>query len=573
MSPRLVLPLLILLLAGAAGVLWAVSGGDEAEELPQGVGPGSAATPQTGISENGALPERRERLPERDAQSDTSTTVAIPLELELVLLEAEGRLDADDAPPQGYAASAGLRGSMHHADGRGAQGHVVFIAGPNRGRVLDTDSLGSFGANDLLPGLSLVALRSSGTPGAEREVLLRRDRQSQLNVGFGRPAIVRGRVKDEQNRPLPTAKVTMDGQDALTDEEGTFYFSRMTSGKVPIYVSKPGYATHREMQQITAGMTIGSDRLTFVLKKAASLVVSVPARVGTGKAGELHLSGPLDGTGQRSYPWHKVSPVSIYAGESVRIEDLPAGRIRLQLFVPGAQATPPVLQDTLVAGVEKTLRFNLEPAPILVGVVREEGKPVEGAVVTLEAPDVTSSAIQALGGGFGGVQFEMDTLGMPLAALQRAVTGADGAFRFSSGEELAPVRYLSARGPDGRSWAGRVVRAEQREVELELESLQSGRAGFVFETSERFQALPIKLVVDGRHVYEVLPAGERLEVLELPMGRWSLRSSWGNEVMQEDVVFDLREVEDVFVPLPDGAINGQSEEMRAALNPAGTKGP
>ena len=452
MSPRLVLPLLIVLLAGAA--LWAVSDGDGGEELPEGVAPGSGATPQTGVSGGGTLPERREGLPERDAESDISTTVAIPLELVLVLLEAEGRLDADDAPPQGYAASAGLRGSMHHADGRGAQGHVVFIAGPNRGRVLDTDSLGSFGANDLLPGLSLVALRSSGTPGAEREVLLRRDRQSQLNVGFGRPAIVRGRVKDEQNRPLPTAKVTMDGQDALTDEEGTFYFSRMTSGKVPIYVSKPGYATHREMQQITAGMTIGSDRLTFVLKKAASLVVSVPARVGTGKAGELHLSGPLDGTGQRSYPWHKVSPVSIYAGESVRIEDLPAGRIRLQLFVPGAQATPPVLQDTLVAGVEKTLRFNLEPAPILVGVVREEGKPVEGAVVTLEAPDVTSSAIQALGGGFGGVQFEMDTLGMPLAALQRAVTGADGAFRFSSGEATSP-RAVRTAGP------GRAVSYEQ----------------------------------------------------------------------------------------------------------------
>jgi hypothetical protein len=566
MSPRFVLPLLIVLLAALAGGLWVVLGETRADEFG-----GLEVDRSVGVNPGGqqaeVLPGTDHDLPDLDRQGlgDVSTTVVLPLELEFELVSADTQLDAIDAPPLDTAATARLRGSMHGADGRGAVGHLEFIAGPNRGRVLETDPLGAFGANDLYPGISLVALRAPGTVGAEREVLLRREREAQLNVGFGRPAVVRGRVKDAKNLPLPTTKVVMDGQETLTDEEGFFYFPRMTSGKVPVYVTKPGYAGVREVHYITAGGAISSDKLTFVLRKGASLRVVVPERLGLGKAGELHLSRPLDGTGSRSFPWHMKSPVSIYAGESVQIEDLPAGRVRMQYFCAGAVVKPAVVRETLVAGSERVATFHLEPAPVLTGVVLKEGKPVAGAVVKLEAPDVTSTSIQAMGGGFGGAQFEMALLGTMPPGLQRAVTGANGKFRFTAGEELSPVRYLTAKARDGRAWAGRVVRPGERELELELVQPIGGGAGFLIETSERFQALPVKYVVDGKPMWTMLPPGERLSIEGLPAGQWKFSARWENEQIQKDVSIPLKGTEELFVPLPKGAIDGQSKEMREAM--------
>lgn len=570
MNPRVVLPLLIVLLAALAGGLWVVLGGTAIDDAG-----GLVAKNTVGLAPKGeaadALPSGPRALPDSDrVGGSVSTTVAIPLELEFELVSADAQLDAEDAPPLDSAATARLRGSMHGADGRGALGFVEFIAGPNRGRVLETDPLGSFGANDLYPGLSLVALRAPGTLGAEREVLLRREREAQLNVGFGRPAIVRGRVKDEDNVPLPTAKVIMDGQETLTDEEGYFNFSRMTSGKVPIYVSKPGYASYRKMEYITAGMTIPSEKQTIVLYKGASLRVVIPERVGLGQPGELHISRPLDGSGparnvSRSYPWHLKSPVSIFAGESVQIEDLAAGRVRLQYFCPGTVVTPGVIHETLVAGSEKTVTFHLAPAPVLTGVVRAKGKPVEGAVVRLEAPDVTSSSIQAMGGGFGQAQFEMALLGTMPPGLQRAVTGASGKFRFTAGEELSPVRYLTAKAPDGRAWGGRIVRPGEREIELELVEPTGGGAGFLIETSERFQALPVKYIVDGKPMWTMLPPGERLELAGLPAGQWKVNARWQSEEILKDTAIALKGTEELFVPLPEGAIGGQSKELREAM--------
>jgi hypothetical protein len=562
MNQRVVLPLLIVMLAALAGVLWTVYGGAPGE-LAGELELGPARDPGPSVALETSLPSGSRSLPTpARADQDLSTTVTLPLELDFELIEAQAKLAAEGAPPMNSDKTARLRGSMHGADGRGLLGQVEFVAGPNRGRVLETDAQGSFGTNDLYPGLSLVALRAPGTPGAEREVLLRQEREAQLNVGFGRPAIVRGLVKDENNVPIPTAKVTMDGQETLTDAEGHFYFSRMTSGKVPLYVSKPGFASLRRMHAVTAGMTTSSDKFTFTLAQAATLRVVVPERVGLGRPAELFVGGPLDGTGERSYPWHLKSPVSIQGGESIELEDLPAGRIRLQLFRPGALAEPAVIEEVLVAGSEKTVTFHLVPAQVLAGVVRTKGAPVQGALVQLEAPDVTSASVQALGGGFGRAKLEMDVLSQMPPALQRTLTGADGRFTFSAGEELSALRYLTARSSDGRMWAGRSVRPGEYEVELALTKPEGGRAGFRVETSTRFQALPVKFVVDGKPSFVMLPPGERLEIKDLPEGEWRFTARWGNDVILKDVPYHLTGFEELFVPLPKGAIEGQSKALQ-----------
>jgi hypothetical protein len=396
-------------------------------------------------------------------------------------------------------------------------------------------------------------------------VLLREGKDSQLNVGFGRPASVRGIVKDLANVPLPLAKVVMDGQEVMTDKDGQFYFPRMTSGKVPIYVSKPGYATHREMQFITAGMSIPLGKLRYNLKQAATLSVTIPERIGGPGPGKLYISGPLDGTASRTYPWHLKSPISMHGGESIEIEDLPAGRIRLQYFRTGAITLPQVRHEVLVAGNKRQVEFHLKPAPTLVGKVMMDGEPVEGALVQFEMPDVTGASVKALGGSYGRVQVEMDILSQMPPAMQKAVSLADGGFVFSSAESYSSVRYLTARSANGKAWGGRTVRPGELKVDIELSEALVGGASLVVETSTRFQALPVSYMVNGKPRKVVLSAAERLTIPDLPEGDWVLNIRWQNESILKDMALTLSGPEELFLPLPEGAINGQAKSLRDAM--------
>ncbi len=572
MTQRILLISILLVVAVLGGGLWLAlqSGpGTSRPDLDEELLPG----PSTPVEPERVL-EQLPRVAESDVDEgipeEARTTVVIPLEIDFELLEATGRLSAEGLPALGSAATARLRGTAHRSDGRGVSGAVEFIAGPNRGRVLETDSRGAFGANDLYPGLSLVAITGAGVPGAEREVLLRAKRLSELPVGFGRPAVVYGQVRDERNNPLPFAEVRMDGQKTQTDEQGIFRFIRMTSGKVPVYISKPGYASVREMSYITAGTTIALGKLKYVLRPAATLSIAVADRLGTGGPGTLILSGaleprPLAGDKARTYPWHLKSPATIYAGETIEIEDLPAGRVRLQLFVPGAIVQPKTQTISLVAGQRKHATFNLKAAPILSGHVTLKGVPVERALVRLEAPDVTLATQHALGGEFGRATIEMEILGQVPPAVQQVFTGADGRFQFSAAEEIALTRYLTARAPDGQSWAGRVVQEGEREVDLVLKPAEGGRGSLVIETSTRHQALPVEYVVNGKPDAVTLPVGEPLRIDGLPEGVWRYSVRWGTELIQKGIPVEIDGKRELFIPLPQGAIDGQPKSLRDSL--------
>ena len=572
MTQRILLISIVLVVAILGGGLWLAlqsDPGTSRSDLDEELLPGPSAP-----EEPRRVPDQLPRMPQVDENEgipeEARTTVVIPLEIDFELIEATGRLSADGLPALGSAATAKLRGTAHRQDGHGMLGEVEFIAGPNRGRILETDSRGAFGANDLYPGLSLVAITGAGVPGAEREVLLRAGRLSELPVGFGRPAVVFGQVRDEQNNPLPFADVSMDGQQTKTDEAGIFRFIRMSSGKVPVYISKAGYASVREMSYITASTTIALGKLKYVLRPAATLSVSVADRLGTGGPGTLILSGTLEprpglGDKARTYPWHLKSPATIYAGETIEIEDLPAGRVRLQLFVPGAIVEPKTQTINLIAGQGKHAAFHLKAAPILTGQVTLKGEPVERALVRLEAPDVTLATQHALGGEYGRATIEMEILGQVPPAVQQVFTGSDGRFQFSAAEEIALTRYLTARAPDGQSWAGRVIQEGEREIDLALQPAEKGRGSLVIETSTRHQALPVEYVINGKPDAVTLPVGEPLRVDDLPEGVWRYSVRWGNEVLQKSIPVEIDGKRELFIPLPQGAIDGQAKALRDSL--------
>ncbi|MFT7670255.1 MAG: hypothetical protein ACI8X5_002963 [Planctomycetota bacterium] len=564
MKEKLLLPFLVLALVVLGGGLWTLLG-DEQPVESDGL--------RVAVDSNSSNSREADLLPAGDTQlstmvrldKDLSTTVIIPLKLTFEITNAKALLDDDQSPALGSAASAKLRGSIHGSDGLGVDGYVEFVAGPNKGRVIDANEQGMFGANDLLSGLSLVIIGGPSVPVAEREVLLRENRETQLNIGFGRPATVRGSVRDRQNNPIPTASVTMDGKTTKTDENGLFYFSRITSGKVPVYVSKTGYADYREMTSVTAGMVVPPGKIKYTLAKEAILTVVIPERVGTGPPGQLYITGGLDRIVERKFPWHLKSPVSLFGGETIEIGGLAAGPIRLQYFRAGTEVTPPIIHDTLVAGSKRTVTFHLKAAPVLVGVVKMEGKPFEGALVRLEAPDVTGASVSAMRVPFGRATLEMGLLSQMPPAVQTSVTGVSGAFQFSAAEHLSAVRYLTAKSPDGKSWAGSIVRVGENNVELHLKEAVNGKAGFLIETSTRFQALPVQYVVNGKPSVAVLAPGERLSIPNLPEGDWKVSASWGGESIMKDVTLQISETEELFLPLPKGAIEGQSKSMRESM--------
>ncbi len=572
MTQRLLLPLIVLvLIALGFGVFLSLDSGPQRE--PAGLtSPGQVASSDalSPADAGGRGSPRSLTQEEVQTAAELATTVVIPLKIELELIAATGRLHQRGEKPMHSDATARLRGSAHTAAGQGLEGQVEFVAGPNRGRLLELDAGGRFGANDLYPGLSLVHITGRGVPGAMREVLLREKREAQLNVGFGRTAVVFGQVFDRKNNYIAGATVSFDGQEVQTDEHGVFRFANVASGKVPVFISRPGFADLRSVAFITAGTTIALGKLKYTLEEAATLRISLPDRVGTGAPAQVFLSRPFEagyGGAERKFPWHRKNPTTLYAGETLEIEGLPPGRVRIQVFQAGATVEPGTRETTLVPGKVRTEVFHMKAAPILSGRVLLDGKPAARALVQLEAPDVTGATVVARGGHLGRAQLEMDLFSHAPGARQKVLTGADGRFQFSACEELAGVRYLTARSADGRTWAGVAVQKGQREVDLQLTEVREGEAVLSIETATRFQALPVEYTVNGEPHAMKLLAGERLVIEGLPEGSWRYSAKWGGEVIQRPTPIELKGESELYIPLPEGAVQGQAKGMRDSMKP------
>src|SRR5262249_15126947 len=166
----------------------------------------------------------------RQSTGPVATTVLWPLKVELELLEARFLPKEEGVPPVGSAATARLSGRVTGIGDDGVEAEIRFVAGANIGRVLRADATGRFGATDLNPGLSIVEVRAPGILGSRREVRLRRGQEQLLNVGYGRPGSVFGKVQDASGKGIEGADVTVDGTRVATDPEGGFYLQSVAAG-------------------------------------------------------------------------------------------------------------------------------------------------------------------------------------------------------------------------------------------------------------------------------------------------------------------------------------------------------
>jgi hypothetical protein len=559
MSSRSFLIVLVFVLAAgfAAGAWWLV-------KTPPAVAPKEGPTPPAPVQ-----PTREPAPPEPDrthlevdpvAQAEAATTVVFPLEVELELVESAVVPKGPGVAAMGSDATAKLAGSLNGAGGQGLAAEIRFVAGANEGRVLRSGRDGRFGANDLYPGLSIVKIEALGTPGAMREVLLRKDRESLLNIGFGRPGYFQGVVKDAAGAPVPGAKVTVDGQETQTDDQGEFVFPTVAGGDTFAIAEKAGYAATWQKLTIVAASTVEKGAVTFVLRKPARLEITIEERLNVeGQALVFLLPDPLGSV--REFPWYRVNPTRLYPGGTVTVEDLPPTRVSVRLFHAGAVAKPLTRSVTLVEGATEHLPLHLEPAPVLNGIVTQDGSPAANAEVVLEAPERSGAMLSVLGES-NYLQLEREILTDFPPAVQRVKANAAGEFVLSSCESVTPVRYLHATSADGRNTAWKILKGGETRVDLALEPA-SGEGRIVVEMEGRTQGLPVRVTVNGTpREASVLAPDADLKIGGLALGDWKLSARWNGEPIVTSMPVQLRDETVVEIVLPQGAIVGQDEETR-----------
>jgi hypothetical protein len=554
----------LLLLAAVAAVIVALvvlgTGPERAPELPEE----EARPAPASVLEAGGTPApkisavRAEDTDRSRDEREGPSTVLWPLEVGLELVRPSLLPSVPSGPPLGSGRTARIAGRIADSNGVGAQAELEFVGGPNHGRVLTTGEDGRFGANDLYPGLEVVEVRGPRILGSRREVRLRENKSFELNIGYGMPGGAQGRVVDEQGKPIVGATVTVDGRAGVTDRTGHFYVSPVASGhSVLLEIDHPDYASHRAEIGVALATVAEPRRLLYTLTRPATLRLVLETDIGGPEPALVHVV-PQHGGMNRDYPWYRLNPVQV-GTEPVELTGLPAGPLELRVYRTGAVGNPARRRVTLSAGGTETVALRLAPDPLLTGRVVDDGQVVAGATVRVVAADPVDASLRL----FGGSRLSLEEEVLPLSpAVVRATRSAgDGRFRISAGEQVSEWRLLEAVGPKGLRRGLLAVGPNQREVEIELDSIEEGTARLELALPRRFQAIAVQLTIDGR-------PGERFEVESredlvidgLAQGLWRLDVRWRGARLLEEGGLELEGVERRTIELPEEAILGQDRD-------------
>jgi hypothetical protein len=205
--------------------------------------------------------------------------------------------------------------------------------------------------------------------------------------------------------------------------------------------------------------------------------------------------------------------------------------------------------------------IELVPAPTITGIVKQDGAPVLGASVKLEAPDRVRAAMSY----FEEPSYFLETAVIPNLppSLQETRTDKEGRFVLSAWADASPVRYLEARAPGGGAWAGRFVKPDEEQVVLELKKLDLGESTLVVDFPGRHQGLPVEVWIGGAppNAIQILPADQELELSNLVAGHWRLTVTWHGQPVKPAEDITIEDVEHLEVALPPECIEGQTEEQ------------
>ena len=486
------------------------------------------------------------------------TTVIWPLEVKLDLLRPTYLPVTGEGLRPGTGRRARIAGNIADMNGDPALAKIEFVAGANEGRTLVCRSDGSFGANDLYPGLAIVEVSGKGIVGSRRELVLRQNAEYTLNIGYGRPGGIQGDVLDSNGEGIFGAKVLVDGQATRTDETGYFYLAGIASDRALLEIEAEGYSGLREVVGITADFTIPRGRLVYRLERGADLVISLNTEIGAPGDAEIVLL-PADTKQVRRYPWYRLNPIKITPGSSVTVRDLPVGPVAIRVFHRGAVALPRERIVNLRTNLDNRAEIELQPAPVLRGTITRNGEPVAGARVKLEAPDRVGATLSY----FRTAHWFLESEVLPTFpfAVQETRTDKNGRYMFTAWADVAPTRYLEAWSPDGEAWGGRMIAAEETEANLELTDWNRGTAELVLDLPGRSQGLDIQLTINGTPAESFsLRADRQLIIDDLLEGVWKLQVQWYVDLLLDEPEVSISGSTHLTAELPERAILGDGRE-------------
>ena len=498
------------------------------------------------------------------------STVIWPLVVE-VALAIDGRVEVPEgAQSIRWGSNAGLKGSVRGNGGRTVTATLEFLYGPNEGRVIQSDARGRFGANDLLPGISIVRLTTGDGLKVEREVRLTGRTEREFHVNFNNPSFVSGTVKDERGVTLEGAEVYLDGKLAFTNAEGEFTFSNVPAGSARVVVKKEGFAFVSQNVGIGYRETVLPKSFISFLKEEGQLQISVNRSVGAVEPSLAYLmpgAGPGRSSDGRDFPWHEINPVEIPPGGSALVKGLPLGAVNVRVFHRGAVAVPPSKNARVIGQRLNSVVIDLAPAPTVRGVVMNGSKPAAGASVEIEAADrshATSQSMQQKGPSFA--------MGMVVStvpsAFNETTTDKKGQFTFTSPSDLVATYYATATSRDGALRGIGVVPPGAREVRIDLEPIEEKVGALEIELPGRFQGLPVEVRIQGAPSEPfMLRSGEPLVIDGLTPGHWYVHARWqGTDVVtRQSVVVGEGSggaIAKVTGSLPPGGLQGQTAAER-----------
>jgi len=406
---------------------------------------------------------------------------------------------------------------------------------------------------------------------AVREVVLAQLSTAELHLSFESLATIAGTITDSSGAPLQSVEVQSDGRVAYTDADGIFRFSGLPAGKVLVTARTPGFATTRRVVGVGFRQRVRPGEFKIALSKGTTLEIGLSRSLGSISPGYAILM-PAAGTGASAlpgggFPWYEVNPVTIPRGARAVVEGLPLGAVAVRVFKDGALAVPPSKNVRLEADLDQpkknVVMIDLEPAPVIQGVVLDGGEPVKNASVVVEAADRTTVSSKVLGQRSPRASLDLVMPSVP-AAYQELRTDGRGQFKFSPHPDAPTAYYVTATSRDGSRRGIGVVPRDGKDVTVVLGDATVLSGELEIELPGRFQGLPVEVRVQGAPQGDrELGAGSNLIFDDLERGTWRVTASWRGIGVVPGAVLEVGEKPvSVRGTLPSGAIQGQTAEER-----------
>jgi RNA polymerase sigma factor (sigma-70 family) len=320
-----------------------------------------------------------------------------------------------------------VRGLLTHPDGRPAKGVFVGLryldpleeqeslkgGGDWRNGQDRTDIDGGFSIAAPVDGRVEVGAHSESQGGASTEISIQgNDPIPPVVLVLGGTRAVQGTVTGDDGKHLPGATVRCGSQETLSGADGQFSFQVGIDEEVQISAEKLGWiSSHSDLRARP-----GDREIHLTLERGAIIrvrVLDIPDQ-------ETFLTTALLGRFSTS--------VAKVDGALVEFEAALPGSYRLFLATRGSGACMTAVD--VAAGDVREVEARLTPPSSIRGVVRANGRPLEGAAVT--------ASLASLG--------KWPDIEDSFSLLSEAKSGEDGHFELNSGDLFPQKLSVKARG-------------------------------------------------------------------------------------------------------------------------------